>query len=642
MPTLPIPNPPIPTLPMPTLLKLFCTSRKPQTQRRSPHLSRGLIALLSGLAMGCTVAPINAWWLAWVALAPLWVMVRGQGLGVRGCCSATLTRGGLGVRGQERDRPSAPFVKTLGGDPPKSPLIRGTSDPSDRPSSTPPPSPPLLLPLLWGIGYHGLALSWIVDLHPLTWMGIPWLGSVAIALFAWGFITLWGAAIPLTWSLSLSLATRLLHPMPQHSNTPTPQPSPPPPLLILLATTLWCAIDALWSYSPLYWTSLAFTQSPYNLPTLHLGQLSGPTAVTAAIAVVNGLLAEGFLAWREARRKAPTESAGDRPLVPGSLTSAGRYLALALALLVAAHLGGWALLGRALADDPQRAFTVGLVQGNVPTRIKLFEEGERLALENYTQGYNSLADEGVDLVVMPEGAFPWVWVGTAQQGRHPLMQAVQASGVPAIVGTVGWQERRITQSLFALAPTLPGNLAPNGEITGRYDKVKLVPLGEYIPFETVLGRVVGRLSPMEFSMRPGRLDQQFETPMGRAIAAICYESAFSYLFRRQAAAGGEFILTASNNDPYTRRMMAQHHAQDVMRAIESDRWAVRVTNTGLSGIVNPHGETVWLSGDRTLETHAAKIYRRHSKTLYVRWGDWLLPLLLGLSGILLTASWLRR
>ncbi|GAB4458911.1 MAG: apolipoprotein N-acyltransferase [Elainellaceae cyanobacterium] len=497
------------------------------------------------------------------------------------------------------------------------------------------------------MGYHGLALSWIVGLHPLTWMGIPWLGSVAIALFAWAFITLWGAAIPLIWSLGLAFATRLLRSAPQPADIST-RPLPLALLIVLVGTALWCATEALWSHSPLYWTSLALTQSPHNLPILHLGQLSGPTAVTAAIVAVNGLLAEGFLAWREARQKAPTESTGDRPaahrvsVLADPKSKAARFLAVALALLVVAHLGGWALRGRSLADDPKGAFTVGLVQGNVPTRIKLFEEGERLALENYTQGYNTLADEGVDLVVMPEGAFPWVWVGTAQQARHPLMQAVLARGVPVIVGTVGWQERRITQSLFAIAPALPSNIAPNGDITGRYDKVKLVPLGEYIPFEAVLGRLVGRLSPMEFSMRPGRLDQQFETPMGRAIAAICYESAFSYLFRQQAAAGGEFILTASNNDPYGRPMMAQHHAQDVMRAIESDRWAVRVTNTGLSGIVNPHGETVWLSDYRTLETHAAQIYRRQSKTLYVRWGDWLLALLLGLSGISLTASWLRK
>ncbi|GAB4159397.1 MAG: hypothetical protein Fur0046_38820 [Cyanobacteria bacterium J069] len=610
--------------PTPTLVKLLGSESdlksnlKNAAQRLRPHPQRGLIALLSGLAMGCTVAPINAWWLAWVALAPLWVMIRDQGLGVRGLGSGVW---GLGVGNVGVIEPGAAAETACG-------------SPGD-PTPTPPhsPTPPLLLPLLWGIGYHGLALSWMVDLHPLTWMGIPWLGSVAIALFAWGFITLWGAAIALTWSLCLSLTTRWLP-----SSLPLSLSLP----LLLINTTLWCAIEALWSRSPLFWTSLAFTQSPFNLPILHLGQLSGPTAVTAAIVAVNGLLAEGFLAWRDRR-----------PIAAARLDSrlrVGRLIALALALLIAVHLAGWALWQQPLADRPDQAFTVGLVQGNVPTRIKLFETGERLALENYTQGYNTLADAGVDLVVMPEGAFPWLWVGTAQQARHPLYQAVLARGVPVVVGTIGQQDGHITQSLFALAPALPSNLAPalpsnltpSGDITGRYDKAKLVPLGEYIPFEDLLGRVIGRLSPMAFSMRPGTLEQQFDTPVGRAIAAICYESAFSEVFRRQAAAGGEFILTASNNDPYTRRMMAQHHAQDVMRAIEGDRWAVRVTNTGLSGIVSPHGETAWLSGYRTLETHSATVYRRQRQTPYVRWGDWLLWLLLGLSAIALIASWLRR
>ena len=82
--------------------------------------------------------------------------------------------------------------------------------------------------------------------------------------------------------------------------------------------------------------------------------------------------------------------------------------------------------------------------------------------------------------------------------------------------------------------------------------------------------------------------------------------------------------------------MAQHQAQDLMRAIETDRWAVRATNTGYSGIIDPHGTIVWRSQPKTYEIHADTIYRRSTKTLYVRWGDWLTPLLLALTG----AVWL--
>jgi apolipoprotein N-acyltransferase len=80
-------------------------------------------------------------------------------------------------------------------------------------------------------------------------------------------------------------------------------------------------------------------------------------------------------------------------------------------------------------------------------------------------------------------------------------------------------------------------------------------------------------------------------------------------------------------------MMRQHHAHDVMRAIESDRWAVRVTNTGISGIVTPHGNTLWLATPNTYITHLADITRRQTVTPYVRYGNRVPAILIGLAVI---------
>ncbi|MBE9181827.1 apolipoprotein N-acyltransferase [Oculatella sp. LEGE 06141] len=533
--------------------------------------------------MGLTPAPVNAWFLAWIALVPLWLAI----------VVAADTQSGA-IQPSRRDRFWG-FV---------------------------------LRPLLWGLGYHGLALSWITDLHPLTWMGIPWLGSIAITVFAWGFITIWGALLVTIWALGLSILCRLswadvqqflrarLRFMPRVPRQPPksfsfPSLSRAPSWLrILMGTALWCALETLWSSGALYWTSLSYTQSPYNLPILHLGRLSGPMAVTAAIVAVNGCIAEAV--WLRLYHRFNTTRS------PNSI-AARPYLLSAASLLLSLHLVGGGLYRSSLASPPENALRIGIVQGNIPTRIKLFDEGLRRSLSAYVTGYRSLVQQGVDVVLTPEGALPWLWVGSPRQTENPLYQAIVEQGVPAWVGTVGVEQNRITQSLFTLAGT--------GEVLSRYDKVKLVPLGEYIPFEAIVGRLISRLSPVEATMLPGRYDQRFETPFGRAIAGICYESAFAQLFRNQAAAGGEFILTASNNDPYGRAMMAQHHAQDTMRAIETDRWAARATNTGLSGIVDPHGRTVWLSEFRTYVTHADTLYRRQSRTLYVRWGDWLTPLL---------------
>ncbi|NMG20420.1 apolipoprotein N-acyltransferase [Brasilonema bromeliae] len=521
-----------------------------------------LIALSSGILMGLTVAPVGVWFLAWLSLAPLWVLV---------------------IRSAQR--------KNL----------------SSSASSAPPASPALLpLSLAWGIGYHGIALSWITGVHPMTWMGVPWLASLAIALFCWIFITLWGAALVASWAIGMRVISRSIH---------------NGFVRVLIGTALWCGLEALWSAGPLWWSSLSYTQSPHNLIILHLGQLSGPSAVTAAIVAVNGLIAEALVNRRGA------EYTEEKIKFFSALSASGRfvYLSTAAALFITLHLIGFSLYSRPLAQPPETALKVGIIQGNVPNEIKLYPEGFRRAIQGYTTGYLKLANQSVDAVLTPEGALPFFQDAII---RSSMVAAVREKGVVAWIGGFYKQGSSYTNSLFTVAG--------DGEIKSRYGKAKMVPIGEYVPFESILGGIVSRLSPLDEHQVPGSSNQVFDTPFGRAIVGICYESAFSGQFRRQAAAGGQFILSPSNDAHYSAAMPSQHHAQDIMRAIETDRWAVRATNTGYSAFVNPHGKTVWISGHNTYEVHAETIYRRQTQTLYVRWGDWLTLLLLGAG----TLAWL--
>ncbi|MEG3882512.1 apolipoprotein N-acyltransferase, partial [Microcoleus sp. herbarium7] len=119
--------------------------------------------------MGLTTAPVNAWLLAWVALAPLWVLV------------VSYQKPKI-----EEQKQKQKFLFLHDSSHPLNPLQN--------------PLPNLILPALWGIGYHGLALSWIMGIHPMTWLGVPWWPSLAIALFCWAFITLWGAALVTVWA----------------------------------------------------------------------------------------------------------------------------------------------------------------------------------------------------------------------------------------------------------------------------------------------------------------------------------------------------------------------------------------------------------------------------------------------------------
>jgi len=506
---------------------------------------RLILSLLGGIFMGLTPAPFGAWPLAWIALVPLWILI---------------------VKSQKSEK-TFQFI---------------------------------LYPLLWGIGYHGLALSWIIGLHPLTWLGIPWILSLAIALAAWVLFILWGSALVITWAVSSRTIFRFIY----HPKSPISNAL----IRVLIGTSLWCIIEFIWSCGPFWWTSLSFTQSPHNLAILHLGQLSGPSTITAAIVVVNGLLTEAWIA---------NELQNNYPKFPIRLHQA--LFSIVIALLLTFHLIGWGMKSQPLIEPKADALKVGIIQGNIPNQIKFTPEGLRRSLSAYTNGYRILAQHGVEAVLTPEGALSSLWNDPPPK-NNPFYQAILEEGKVAWVGAHLRNKLGITNSLFTVTGT--------GKIESRYDKVHLVAFGEYIPFEQIFGGIIKALSAIGASQVPGLSNQIFETPFGRAIVGICYDSAFTRHFQRQAAAGGQFILTSSNNDPYSPAMQFQHHAQDILRAIETDRWAVRATNTGYSAIVDPHGRTKWISGTKTYEIHADTIYRRQTQTLYVRWGDWLTPLLL--------------
>jgi apolipoprotein N-acyltransferase len=515
--------------------------------------------------MSLAPAPINWWWVAWIGLLPLWWIV-------------------------------LPSVQS-----PTALQSRSITWPL----------------LLWSLAYHGISLSWITGLHPLTWMGIPWLASVAIVAFAWAFITGWGVISVWLWGYGLRWLDR------RFSLNVSER--------ILAGTTLWCVIEATRSLTPLDWTALSYTQSPGNLWILHLGQLSGNLTVSAVIVAVNGLLAEalhpGGMKLRLGNR---SEWGSDRWRSP----RAQQLLAASLILLLS-HSVGAMLYVQPLNDIPARGLTVGIIQGNIPTRFKLSVKGIQQAIHRYTLGYRELAQQGVDAVLTPEGALPFNWM---QKQPVALTQAIAQAQVPLWLGSFGQTvgnhgELHSTQRLFSLNA--------QGQTISYYDKVKLVPLGESMPLEPILGQFIGRLSPIQSFLYPGQVGQIFETGFGRAAIGICYESAFPELFRAQIKQGANLIITASNLDPYSAVLMAQHQAHDLMRAIEHDRWAIRATNTGYSGIISPHGQMIWQSLPHTFLSHRDRVYRRYSTTLYTRFGNWLTPLLVMVLGLQLARKLYR-
>ncbi|WP_448380487.1 apolipoprotein N-acyltransferase [Gloeomargarita sp.] len=438
--------------------------------------------------------------------------------------------------------------------------------------------------LVWGAAYHGVALSWLTHLHPLTWLGIPWVASLVIALALWLSVTLWGAGLVGVWAWATSRITQ-------------------PGLRLGAGVAFWGVLETLASWTPLWWTTLALTQSPGNPTFLHLGQLSGPVTPTLWLVLTNGVLALVVTYPRHL------------------------ILPLALGLFCLGQSLGWFVQVTAWRDQVFAAVPVGIIQPSIPNPQRFTPFGHTQMVERLRAGYAALARQGAAVILTPEGA-----LGSEFTPGHALTSSIQKWQVPLVLGAYGRRDGRLTNSLFVLDRT--------GKVVSRYDKVKIVPLGEFIPWEPWLGGWVRRISALPESQVAGPLSQSVQLLGRPVIAGICYDSAFAPIFRTQAQAGGEWIITVANNDPYPPRMMRQHQAQDVLRAIETDRWLVRATNTGISGVISPRGRLLWQAEPYRYQTHLVRIYRRTNQTPYVRYGDWLTPSCVGLFLLILLIHWL--
>jgi apolipoprotein N-acyltransferase len=510
---------------------MFSALRKSLAKAPDNRLEIG-IALGSGMLMGLTFAPVEAWYLAWVALAPLWYLM---------CQKSNSQR----------------FVYAL----------------------------------CWGIGCYGLGLSWLFGIHPMMWMGVSYVASLGIATFCVLFVTLWGASLVIAWSIGMKFVNS--------------KPQLNPFIRVILGTAIWCGLEELYSLTDLWWTSLAMTQSPHNLAILHLGQLSGPTTVTGAIVFINGLIAEAYLAF-------------DREKSSKRIQKPLPYLNTAVVSIVTLHLIGLFLLSYQLNDSSTSSLKMGIIQGNIGNEVRHYQSGYDLAMDRYTSGYRSLVEQGAVAVITPETALPYT---ESQIKRTPFYQAILEQKVPVFLGGFGEAGKKMTNSILTIDR--------EGKVTSRYDKLKLVPLGEYVPFEQYIGKFIGTISPLELNLLAGKFDQIVQTPFGNFIFGICYDSAYPEVFRRQAQAGG-LIITASNDAHYSSGMPPQHHALNLMRAIETDRWMLNASNTGYSAVIDPHGRTQWISKLNEFTVHAHQVYRRSTQTVYVRFGNWLTPLLLAI------------
>ncbi len=195
------------------------------------------------------------------------------------------------------------------------------------------------------------------------------------------------------------------------------------------------------------------------------------------------------------------------------------------------------------------------------------------------------AARGAQWIVWPESAVPRI-VDRDPAFRSEIEGFTREHRVWLLLGSIGLgaSEDEYYNSVYVASP--------EGLLPARYDKVHLVPFGEYVP-------LVGRIAALHALVRevgsftPGSRTTPLPGPAGPTGVAICYEVAFPSLYAREVRAGAEVLATITNDGWYgDSAAPRQHLALAILRAGEARRYLVRAANTGISAVIDPYGRVV--------------------------------------------------
>jgi apolipoprotein N-acyltransferase len=310
-----------------------------------------------------------------------------------------------------------------------------------------------------------------------------------------------------------------------------------------------------------------------------------------------------------------------------------RPLVLVVAFL---HLANWGYGRARLATELQgsdRRVRAVAVQESVPVADKAVAATVWTELKQHENATLSVTD--TELVVWPETALPTV-VTDLPAMMTRLTDLATRSNRTLVVGAM---DRDAASRDYNAALVF----APKRGLIGRYYKRHLVPFGERVPYQRALPFLkVFKAREPEFW--PGSGFTPVETDLGKLGICICFESMFPSICRQLVANGAELLVILTNDDWYRDTIAPQEHAaMAAFRAVETRRDVVRAANTGVSCIFDSTGRLLKRTKIGERVTLSATVRLRHSRTLYVRLGDWLPLLSLGVVvATLALGGWKRR
>lgn len=361
-------------------------------------------------------------------------------------------------------------------------------------------------------------------------------------------------------------------------------------------------------FSGFPWALLGYSQY-LNLPAIQIADITGAWGVSFLVVFVNAAIVEIIWAKKTGH----------------SLRLRSVSIILALILTLVLSYGFYKLDPRPTSDIP-RKLRVSVIQGNIPQKFKWDPAYNGFIMGRYITLSAQAAQDLPDLIVWPEAAFPVI--PEEEPSYYKRAQDFTASfGIPLLLGAVTQRQGFYYNSALLVRGRQEPSII--------YDKVHLVPFGEYIPLKNALpflstivpiGDITKGDEPMVFSIRPPRLGQ----PVKFSVL-ICFEDIFPGLSRAFARRGAEFLVNITNDAWYKVSSAPYQHLQaSVLRCVENRLYLARSANTGISCFIAPTGRVISVVGD---EDSGREIFVTGYKTqeidiaksgfsFYCLFGDW--------------------
>jgi len=387
------------------------------------------------------------------------------------------------------------------------------------------------------------------------------------------------------------------------------------------APFLWISTEVLRAYLPeisFPWGLLGYPAAG-NPAIVQLTTITGIYGVSFVVAVFNSLLL-WILAGPSQKRKT-------------------RLMAVAgvLVVFLAVQMIGPIFVPRAAAGHVAR-----VVQPNFPENEQYVgdwyadHKADMVELEQLSLRRSSGAQQP-DLLVWPEAPAPFSF-----QDPHfgPYISRLATEFQhPVIVGIIDWKPILESGRGVPRTALVPYNSAAMLNSIGQqafiYDKIHLVPFGEYEPFP-LIHQVVTSVSEEVGGFHKGKVRNVGRFSNGNTFSVfICYEAIYAGEIRRFANNGAQLLVNISNDGWFGKSEAAEQHlGMARVRAVENRRWLIRDTNSGITASVDPYGNVNRVMQRDTRDAADLPYDFRSDKTIYTRFGDWFAWMCVGVSAIL--------